>query len=233
MAQIVTVCICADVPTEQVANAAKAAFISAVSLLPRSQALLRSRDASQLHPHFVHTARRRSRGELVAPREHLAAGAPVRLLNLDWMAQYGYDVARNRWHVWNQVVKGTQAAKPLSHFIDRHRSTPDDRYTLAQAHRDYQSQSRVAAMEIYNRSGRGLMHLPLDHLEALQVSCEAYAEIGYQVAVPGNAIVDRHGVLFECRPNSPLATVWEFISKTRSALQDLSADDRLVALIVQ
>ncbi|MEV0453786.1 hypothetical protein [Catellatospora methionotrophica] len=230
---VITVCISADVPTDQVAHAAKAAFISAVSMFPRTKALFRSPDASQLHPHFVHTARRRrSRGELIAPREHLAAGAPVRLLNLDWMAQYGYTVYRTRWHVWNQVVKGTQAAKPLSHFLDRHRSTPDDRYTLAQAHRDYQSQSRVAAMEIYNRSGRGLMHLPLDHLEAFQVSCEAYAEIGFQVAVPGNGIVDRHGVLTECRPNTPLQTVWEFISSTRSALQDLSADDRLVALIV-
>ncbi|MEU8001543.1 hypothetical protein AB0B66_10320 [Catellatospora sp. NPDC049111] len=233
MPQIVTVCVPADVPTSEVAHTAKAAFIAGVSMFPDTKAVFHSPNASELYPHFAHTAHRRSRGELIAPREHLAAGAPVKLLNLGAMAQHGYTVYRNRWHVWHQVVQGTQAAKPLWTFIDRHRNTPDDRYTLAQAHRDFQGQQCIAAMEIYNRSGRGVMHLPLDHLEAFQVGREAYAEIGYSVAVPGNAIVDRNGLLVECRPNSPLQKIWEFMSATGSALRALSADDRLVALIVQ
>ncbi|GAA1387680.1 hypothetical protein [Catellatospora chokoriensis] len=228
---VITVCIRQDVPLEKTVHAAKAAYIAGIALVAKA-AVVHSPDSSQIVTHFVHNAHRRSRGELIAPREHMAAGGPVQLLNLDWMAHLGFHGNLRRWQVWNQVVHGTPVAQPLWRFVDRHRSTPKKGYSLDQAHRDYRAQPRVAAMEIYNRSGRAVMQLPLHHLEAFQVGRDAYAELGFNTAVPANAIVSLDGVLRECRPSEPLSQVWEFISAARSALSQLSFGDRLVALAV-
>ncbi|MFC7759730.1 hypothetical protein ACFQY4_18210 [Catellatospora bangladeshensis] len=155
----------------------------------------------------------------------------MRLLNLGWMAQHNATVHRRRWHVWRQVVQGTRDAQPLWRFVDRHLTTPKRGYSLEQAHRDFRAQPRIAAMEIYNNSGRAVTPLPLDHLEAFQVGCEAYVELGYHTAVPGNAMVALGGQIFECRPNQPLSQLWEFMKFAAIAMRQMSPDDCMVALL--
>ncbi|MEV4416579.1 hypothetical protein [Catellatospora sp. NPDC049609] len=231
---IVTVCVPQAIPHDEIASTARLAYRNGAWLNSgaRIAEAVPVAAANEMAVHFAHRARRRERKQLLAVDDRMAAGGPVQLLNLAWMHHVGATAAYHRFDIWSRVVWRTPVARPLWWFVDKHVNSRDSRYTLDQAHREFRAQPRVAAMEIYNRSGRGLVHLPLHHLEAFQVGREAYAEIGHALAVPAHAIVDLNGVLHDCRPNEPLSGVWEFITASRHALAGLSAGDRLVALKV-
>lgn len=98
--------------------------------------------------HFA--VRRRLRGRrLLEHRGRVAAGWPIRLLDLTRMRLAARAGAWHRWLVWHRVVSGTPRATPWWVHATRHHTTPD-RYPLARARQDDASQPRIHAVRVHN-----------------------------------------------------------------------------------
>ncbi|GIH16344.1 hypothetical protein [Rugosimonospora africana] len=138
------------------------------------------------------TSTRRS-GRLIDRWRGYTSGGPIGLLDLDGMRRAAVIAATHTWHRWSYVVAGTPAAKPFWHFADRYGG---DRYPLARARRDYLSQPRISAIRAFNAAPYNPGHLPVDHLEALQVGLSTYVTIAELSAVVGDGVVTAEGYFF-------------------------------------
>lgn len=131
---------------------------------------------------------------LLQPDKGIAAGGPVRLLDLDGMRQDLAERFWNRWQLWQQIVAGSPEARPWWHFHDRHAADPD-KYSWDAARHAFASQPQVARMLTYNAHPGRLTELPLGHLDALSAGAHAYATYGWLQAVPADTMLTTDGRL--------------------------------------
>jgi hypothetical protein len=212
---VVIVCLPKAIPTDQLTNTALARL--------GSTPLTTSGPAG----HFPISTRLR-RGSLVQPWHDTAAGGPIRLLDLDTMRTAARNAHWYRWHIWQRVVEGTQAAQPFWHFADRRRAEPA-KHSLAKAQQHYLAQPRVAAMRTYNALPNKIMALPTSHLEAFQAGAHAYAHVGLLSAVPAHGMLTLDG-RYLATSSGRLADQLSYLDSAQAQLTTLSSRDHLVAL---
>lgn len=187
----------------------------------------------------VHFAvRRRLRGRwLVGLRGRVAAGGPIRLLDLTRMRLAARAGAWHRWQVWHRVVSGTPRATPWWVYAARHRTAPDQ-YPLVRARQDYAGQPRIHAMRVHNLlishphppvPDAECVYLPTADLEAFQAGAHVYAHAAYldAVAPHGLLTVDRTPL----RPASDqLADRLTYLHAACAHLTALTSHHRVLAL---
>jgi hypothetical protein len=212
------VCLPKDTSTAQMAEAADAA------LTRRPGVDLR------LAWHFL-TRGRRQRRRVLHPWRNIAAGGPVKLLDLDAMRAATERLYGHRWWVWNQVIAGTRPAQPYWVFLDRAHHDPA-KYPLGRAQRDYLAQPRIASMRTYNALPHRVADLPTAHLEAFQTGANAYAGYGWLTAVPGDALVCPGGALLTAGTGDH-ATRLSYLHTANAQVAALDGDDILVAIRTQ
>ena len=213
---VVIVCLPQATPTDQLAAAAIARLGSTTAVTNASPA-----------GHFPVNTRLR-RGSLVQPWHNIAAGGPVRLLNLDTMRAAARNASWHRWHIWKRVVDGTRPAQPYWHFLDRHRDEPA-RYSLTKAQRHYLAQPRVAAMRTYNALPNKVLTVSTGDLEAFQTGAHAYAHLGLLAAVPATGMLTLDG-RYLAATSGRLADRLSYLDSAQAELTKLHPRDHLVAL---
>ncbi len=177
--------------------------------------------------HFAVASRRDT--ALIDRHGRMAAGGPIRLLDLAGMRTRAQQAASARWQVWRQVVAGTPTARPFWHFVQRHGDNPN-RYPLAQAQQDYLAQPRLLAMAAHNAVPGQPCPLPTGELEALQTGGPAYATLGWLQAVPTDALCTSD---HWCTPTSGrLADVTGYLAAVNRWLDTAARDLILLAVAV-
>jgi hypothetical protein len=165
---------------------------------------------------------------LLQPDDGVAAGGPVRLLDLDGMREDLAERYWNRWQLWQQIVFGSPEAKPWWQFYDRHVADPD-RFSWDAARSAFASQPRVARMLTFNAHPGRPTNLPTDQLDALDAGPHAYATYGWLQAVPADTMLTADGRLL--RPASlRYADHLEYLREANDHLAGLADGDILVAV---
>ena len=195
-----------------------------------ASALLASQDITDTGPiGYFRTATRLRTGQLLQPRNGIAAGGPIRLLDLarmrkDLSQQYWY-----RWQLWHQIVAGSPVARPWWHFYDRHTANTAS-YTYEHARHGFASQPRIARMLTYNSHPGRVADLPLQHLDAFEAGPQAYATYGWLLAVPSPSMLTLDGRLLRSASIRHPDQL-DYLRRANEHIAGLDAADLLTAFV--
>ncbi|WP_018352019.1 hypothetical protein [Longispora albida] len=170
------------------------------------------------------------RRHLLEPRtrgkQTLAAGAPVKFLDLAGQRHAAAMTAGIRHHQWTEVVKGTRPATPWHVWLGKHTADPD-KHPLDWAVAQYRAQPRILAMATHN-AGFG-QQFPTADLEALQTGGHAYATYCALRAVCGEALIQPDGT--RLTPAGPsMADHIAYLGQAHAQLEALDHNQRILAL---
>lgn len=213
--RVITVCLPQDAPVDQLAAAATATLPATTATPPAPFA------------HFA-TRRRWRTGHLLRAQHGVAAGGPLRLLDLAATAAMGQAAYLHHFRVWELVVAQTKPGQPFWHFLDRHHADPG-KYSLAQARQHYLAQSRIAAMRTYNLLPTRVTDLPTSQLEAFQAGRDTYIHLGGLTAVTGHTLITLTGRHLAADTDR-LSDVLSYLEEAHTYLRALKPDQQLVAL---
>jgi hypothetical protein len=156
------------------------------------------------------------------------AGGPVKLLELAGMRQAAAMGAGIRHQLWQQVVQGTQPARPWHLFQARHLAEPAT-YPLQRAETDFWNQPRVNAMRLHNAASYGAAHLAVQELEMFQAGPLAYQHYSASAAVCGDALLTPQGHKF-APASDALAHRVTYLEQAGRYLDTVEVDQRLLAV---
>lgn len=167
-------------------------FTAAERLYARTDLVAERLDA--VYPVTTRPWRTRRLLEVTGDRPHLyCAGGPIGLLKLRQLRNRAQHAAHQRWMAWHQAVSDTPAVRPWSAYGGRHTAQPD-RYSLAQARTDYQTQPRLIAMAAYNaHPAHAGLRLDLDEIDLYQAGWRTYLTVHMLSTLPGDGLLGLHG----------------------------------------
>lgn len=179
--------------------------------------------------HFV--ARTRRTSKLIDRWHNVTSGGAIGLLDLAAMRRNAAAAASAQWQLWQQVSVGTRPAQPFWYFVDRHHGDPD-RYPLERAQREYLSQPRVLAMNVYNAMPNRVCELPTVSLEAFQAGYGTYVNLAALAAVPADGLAALHGVGWLTTTSERLADQLAYLRAANAHLDGLDADHAVAAMAI-
>jgi hypothetical protein len=179
--------------------------------------------------HFV--ARTRRISKLIDCWHGVTSGGPIRLLDLAAMRRNAAAAASAQWQLWQQVTAGTRPAQPFWHFVDRHHADPH-RDPLEQADREYFSQPRVLAMNVYNAMPNRICELPTASLEVFQAGHGTYVNVAALAAVPADGLAGLHGVGWLTTTSERLADQVTYLHAANAHIDGLHPNHPLAAMAI-
>jgi hypothetical protein len=156
------------------------------------------------------------------------AGGPVRLLDLDGVRHAAGIGAGIRHQVFTAATRGTRPAYPWHAYQAKH-DQHQDRYSLADAERDFYAQPRITAMRMHNAVNPTAGHLDPTEVEMYQAGQMAYQHYSAATAICGDAILTDDGR--RLAPTSDaLADRTTYIEQAMRLLDTLDDEQRLIAV---
>ncbi|BEL05726.1 hypothetical protein Q0Z83_039170 [Actinoplanes sichuanensis] len=156
------------------------------------------------------------------------AGGRRNRLDLHLAARQAHRAALIRWRQWHRAVKGTPAARPWTHFLEQHRTDPDE-VSYDEAVARFEAQPRVLAMLAYNAHPARPITLDPNELDAYQAGEDTYTVLHWQRAITGDMLVTADGRLLQ--PTSPtVADRLHYLREASAYLHRFPARGRLLAV---
>jgi hypothetical protein len=156
------------------------------------------------------------------------AGGPVRLLDLDGVRHAAGIGAGIRHQVFTAATRGTRPAYPWHAYQGKHDQYPN-RYSLADAERDFYAQPRITAMRMHNAVNPTAGHLDPAEVEMYQAGQMAYQHYSAATAICGDAILTDDGRRL-APASDALADRTTYIEQALRLLETLDDEQRLIAV---
>jgi hypothetical protein len=156
------------------------------------------------------------------------AGGPRWLLDLDGVRHAAGIGAGLRHQVFTAATRGTRPAYPWHLYQGKHLQY-GDRYSLADAERDFYAQPRITAMRMHNAVNPAAGHLHPQEVEMYQAGQMAYQHYSAASILCGDAILTDDGR--RLAPTSDaLADRTTYIEQAMRLLETLDDEQRLIAV---
>jgi hypothetical protein len=156
------------------------------------------------------------------------AGGPVRLLDLTGLRHAAGVGAGIRHQVFTAATRGTRPAWPWHAYQAKHDQYPD-RYSLADAARDFYAQPRITAMRMHNAVNPTAGHLDPTEVEMYQAGQMAYQYYSAATAICGDALLTDDGRRV-APASDALTDRTTYIEQAMRLLETLDDEQRLIAV---
>ncbi len=161
-------------------------------------------------------------------RPAYCAGGPVWLLDLDGLRHAAGIGAGLRHQVFTAATRGTRPAWPWHAYQAKHEQNPD-RYSLADAQRDFHAQPRITAMRMHNAVNPTAGHLDPAEVEMYQAGQMAYQHYSAASMLCGDAILTDDGRRL-APASDALTDRTTYIDQALRTLALLDDEQRLIAV---